>query len=165
MRAFASISSFRGEASLRTWLCRIVLNEALGRVRRYRPTLELEFLETAGPGQVVPLPFSTSFSDPEQTMAQDQIREILEQAIDELPLAFRTVLVARLIEEMSVEETADLLGLRTETVKTRLHRARRLLRAALEKRFGAVLRDAFPFDGERCQRMADRVFARLSFPG
>jgi RNA polymerase sigma-70 factor, ECF subfamily len=88
----------------------------------------------------------------------------LERAIDELPEAFRTVLVARVIEEMSVEETADLLGIRPETVKTRLHRARGLLKDALEKRVGSVLTDAFPFLGQRCERMTSTVLQRLGLP-
>jgi RNA polymerase sigma-70 factor (ECF subfamily) len=95
-------------------------------------------------------------------MAQREIQLILERAIDELPEAFRTVLVARVIEEMSVDETADLLGIRPETVKTRLHRARGLLKEALEKRVGSVLTDAFPFEGQRCERMTSTVLRRLA---
>lgn len=87
---------------------------------------------------------------------------MLEQAIDELPDAFRTVLVARLIEGMNIDETADLLGIKPETVKTRLHRARQLVKGALEKRLGSALTTAFPFDGWRCERMADEVVKRLA---
>jgi RNA polymerase sigma-70 factor (ECF subfamily) len=94
-------------------------------------------------------------------MAQRQIQLLLEQAIDKLPDDFRTVLIARVIEEMSVEETAALFGLRPETVKTRLHRARKLLREALEAQVGAALCDAFPFDGARCGRMTEKVLKRL----
>jgi RNA polymerase sigma-70 factor (ECF subfamily) len=74
---------------------------------------------------------------------------------------FRTVLVARVVEGMTVEETADLFGLRPETVKTRLHRARRLLRDALEKQAGPVLTNAFPFDGRRCEQTTNTVLERL----
>ena len=95
-------------------------------------------------------------------MAQRQIQILLERAIDDLPDVFRTVLVARVVEGMSVEETADLFGLRPETVKTRLHRARRLLRDALEKQVGPVLTNAFPFDGHRCERMTNKVLERLA---
>ena len=99
--------------------------------------------------------------DPGCSMAQHQIRRILEQAIDELPEGFRLVLVARLVEGMSGEDTSELLGLRPETVKTRLFRARALLRGVLEERLGRVLQDAFPFGGDRCQRIADRVIGTL----
>jgi RNA polymerase sigma-70 factor (ECF subfamily) len=77
---------------------------------------------------------------------------------------FRIVFVTRVIEGMSVEETADLLGLRSETVKTRLHRARRLVREQLDKQIGPVMMDAFPFAGRRCQRVTTAVMRRLGLP-
>jgi RNA polymerase sigma-70 factor (ECF subfamily) len=164
MRAFASLADFRGESSLATWLSRIVFNEALGRLRRVRPTVDVTSIETRPPsrGEVIPFPLASAQLDPERTLAQRQIQILLEHAIDDLPEVFRTVLVARVVEEMSVEETADLFGLRPETVKTRLHRARRLLRDALEKQIGPVLTDAFPFDGRRCERMTNEVLERLA---
>jgi RNA polymerase sigma-70 factor (ECF subfamily) len=113
--------------------------------------------------QIVPFPLSGHHSiDPERAMAQSEICRYLERAIDELPDEFRTVLVARVIEDMSVEETADLLGLRPETVKTRLHRARRLLKAALADHIGPLFSDVFPFAGRRCERMTDAVVKRLN---
>ena len=78
---------------------------------------------------------------------------------DALPERFRTVV--RLVEDMSVQETADLLNLLPETVKTRLHRARLLLRADLERQLGPVLTGVFPFAGARCERMAESVLAIL----
>ena len=94
-------------------------------------------------------------------MAQRQILQLVEQATDDLPEAYRLVFVTRVIEGMSVEETAELLGIKPETVKTRLHRARQLVRAQLTKRIGPVLMDAFPFAGRRCERMTDAVMKRL----
>ena len=94
-------------------------------------------------------------------MAQSQIRNILEQSIDKLPDAFRLVFVARIVEGMSIEETAELLDLKPETVKTRLHRARTLLRDTLEKQLGPALTETFPFDGARCERMTDALVRRL----
>ena len=163
MRAFAALADFRGESSLSTWLSRIVLNEALGRLRRARPTVDVTAIETRQPSQdgVIPFPLASTQLDPERTMAQRQIQVLLERAIDDLPEVFRTVLVARVVEGMSVDETADLFGLRPETVKTRLHRARRLLRDALEKQAGPVLTNAFPFDGWRCEQTTNKVLERL----
>ena len=162
MRAFTRLTEFRGESAFGTWLCRIVLNEALQRVRRGRRTANWVSLDAAElSGQVIPFPLTSKHPDPERTMAHNEIRTLLERAIDALPESFRTVLVARLVEDMSVEETAAVFGIRPETVKTRLHRARRLLQHALEEQVGAALSDSFPFDGERCQRMADAVVARL----
>jgi RNA polymerase sigma-70 factor (ECF subfamily) len=163
VRAFTQLASFRGDARLSTWLGRIVVNEALGRIRQQRPVAGLEIVECINSGQVVPFPLRDASADPEQTMTLQQTRRILERAIDALPNPFRIVLVARLVEEMSVQETASLLGIRTETVKTRLHRARALLRVALEKEMGPILPDVFTFGGARCQRIADRVVAQLRF--
>jgi RNA polymerase sigma-70 factor (ECF subfamily) len=97
-------------------------------------------------------------------MAQRQILELVEQAADRLPEDYRIVFVTRVIEGMSIEETAELLGLRPETVKTRLHRARRLMREHLDQQIGPVLLDAFPFAGRRCERMTAKVMARLGLP-
>jgi RNA polymerase sigma-70 factor, ECF subfamily len=161
VRAFTRLDEFRGEARLSTWLTRIVLNEAYGRLRRRRTTAPFEGAEAAQAAAAQIIPFPTPQADPERTMAQHEINQILEHAIDALPEAFRVVLVARLVEEMSIEETAELLDLKPETVKTRLHRARALLRADLERQVGPMLTDVFPFAGARCERMANAVIARL----
>jgi RNA polymerase sigma-70 factor, ECF subfamily len=100
-------------------------------------------------------------TDPERAAAQQQIRHLIEGAIDELPENFRTVFVMRDVEEMSVEETASFLDIEPATVKTRLHRARRLLRQALDQQLASTLTEAFPFDGKRCTQTADRVLERL----
>lgn len=167
VRAFTRLAGFRREASLGTWLSRIVINEALGRLRGRHPTVELtEAVEAAATvADIIPFPQQGAGPDPERSMAQREIRQLVEDAIDALPEPFRIVLIARLVEDLSVEETATLFELRPETVKTRLHRARRLLRQALEAKVGDVLGDAFPFGGVRCERMADRVVAILSAGG
>jgi RNA polymerase sigma-70 factor (ECF subfamily) len=166
LRAFGALATFRHESSLGTWLTRIVLNEALGRWRGRGPRLEqvTDAMLDAQGARIISFPQSRE-ADPERALAQRQIKQTLERAIDELPKNFRTVLVARVIEEMSVEDTAELLGLRPETVKTRLHRARKLLKLALEKQIGPVLTGAFPFAGRRCERMTDEVLRRLSSQG
>jgi RNA polymerase sigma-70 factor (ECF subfamily) len=161
--AFANLETFRGEARFETWLARIVMNEALGRLRRRRSTMDLSAVEDrAGlAGQIIPFPNSASHLDPETAMAQSEIRALLERAIDHLPEKFRTILVARLVEGMSIEETAELFGILPETVKTRLHRGRRLLKQEMEKYVGPLLGDAFPFAGHRCERLTQNVLRRL----
>lgn len=162
VRAFAGLGEFRGEARLSTWLTRIVINEAYGRLRRRRPTTDLESIEAlhAMDAEIIPFPLAHEL-DPERSTAQREIQQILERAIDSLPEPFRVVLVARLVEEMSIEQTGELLGIRPETVKTRLHRARNLLRDHMEREVGPLFTDVFPFAGKRCERMADAVIARL----
>jgi RNA polymerase sigma-70 factor, ECF subfamily len=162
VRAFTHLQSFRGDSRLATWLARIVMNEALGRLRRRRPSVEWTTLE---PGlleaQIIQFPLSSPSEDPEKSMAQREIQLVVEHAIDELPEAFRIVFITRVIEGMNVEETADILGLKPETVKTRLHRARTMLRDNVEKKIGPVVMDAFPFAGRRCKRLTDAVVKRL----
>lgn len=166
LRAFTHLRKFRGEAGLSTWLTRIALNEAFDRLRRRRPHVELTVVDAPGTRlEESVLPFPTHGSaNPEEATAHWEIRRLVEHAVDGLPEAFRMVFVMREIEEMSVEETASQLGLRPETVKTRLHRARRLLRGQLEDTLAAALTDTFPFGGERCARMTERVMERLGLP-
>jgi RNA polymerase sigma-70 factor, ECF subfamily len=161
--AFTHLDDFRGDASLATWLARITMNEALGRLRRERLAVDLDTFETQRTeAQIIQFPQMVAAGDPERTMAQREILQLVEQATDNLPEIFRIVFITRVIEGMSVEETADLLSLRPETVKTRLHRARRLVREQLDKKIGPVLMEAFPFAGRRCERMTNAVMQRLS---
>jgi len=161
--AFTNLGKFRGDSSVATWLMRIALNEALGRLRRRRPTVELSALEAEhrSDAHIIQFPLMTSNCDPERAVAQREIGRLMERAIDDLPEPFRLVFVMREIEELSVEETASLLGMPQATVKTRLHRARRLLRQALDEQLAPALADTFPFDGMRCTRMAHKVLERL----
>ena len=157
--AFTRLDSFRGESSFSTWLARIAINEALGRLRRQRLAVEWtsvqpELIEA----QIIQFPVS---ADPEKTMAQRQIQHVVEHAIDELPEPFRIVFITRVVEGMNVEDTAEILGLKPETVKTRLHRARAMLRDNVEKKIGPVVMEAFPFAGKRCERLTATVLKRL----
>jgi RNA polymerase sigma-70 factor (ECF subfamily) len=161
VRAFAHLDSFRGDASLGTWLSRIVINEALGRLRKRRRTVAMPQNPQA---EIIQFPLNPS-DDPERTMAQRQILALVERATDSLPDLYRMVFVARVIEGLSIEETSELLGVRPETVKTRLHRARALLRKALDDQIGPVLLDAFPFAGRRCERLTQAVMGRLGLEG
>jgi RNA polymerase sigma-70 factor (ECF subfamily) len=162
VRAFAALDEFRGDSSAGTWLSRIALNEALGRLRKRRPTVELnENTESSLRPRVLPFPHASMRHDPEHALAQREMRTALQDAIDRLPETFRAVFVARAVEGMSIEETASLLDLREETVKTRLFRARRKLRADLEQRIGSEIAGVFPFDGARCQRMTEQAVLRV----
>ncbi len=164
LRAFSNLATFRGESSLTTWLTRIALNEALGRKRRQRATVTLASVETAQEtnAQIIQFPAMSTETDPERTAAQHEIRRLLERAMDALPEPFRVVFVMRDVEEMSIEEAASQLGIRPETVKTRLHRARRLLRQSLDGQLASTLKDTFPFAGARCARITEAVLSQLS---
>lgn len=164
VRAFTHLEQFRGDSSLSTWLSRIAMNEALGRLRRQKPGVEWSELEKSAPqAQIIPFPLASG-DDPEKSIAQREIQHVVEHAIDELPEPFRLVFITRVIEGMNVEQTAEILGLKPETVKTRLHRARNLLRENVERKIGPVVMEAFPFAGRRCERLTEAVLQRLGYP-
>jgi len=162
VQAFTHLDDFRGDSSLATWLSRITINLSVGRQRRQRPGVEWSTLPAGVlEAQIIHFPQLATSEDPEKSMAQREIRHVVEHAIDDLPEVFRIVFVARVIEGMNVEETAESLGLRPETVKTRLHRARAMLRNNVEAKIGPVVMDAFPFAGKRCERLTQAVLQRL----
>jgi len=161
--AFASLDTFEGRSSLSTWLTRIVVNEALGRLRaqkRRRDQLE-------GAGVAVLEDYREAFMrgsearPPDVALAREQMRRLLEQAVAMLPETFRTVFVLREVEGLSGEETAEALDLPVATVKTRLHRARRKLQQILAPQIGNALSETFPFAGADCAALTERVLAKL----
>jgi len=161
IRAFTHLDGFKGEASLATWLARIVTNEALGSLRRRRATVDIDAvadrLSTDSPNA----PPDATAVNPERAAARQEIRRAIESAVDALPAPFRTVFVLRAIEQLSTRDTAAALGIPEETVKTRFHRANRLLRDALSGHFVSIWDDAFPFAGARCDRIVTAVLSRL----
>lgn len=160
VRAFTHLDGFKGEATLATWLARIVANEALGRLRRRRPTVELEQIAESVAGDAAGRVDSDGPS-PEHAAARREIRRTIECAIDALPAGFRAVFMLRVVEQLSIADTASILDLPAETVKTRLHRANRLLQRALSREFAGILDEAFPFAGRRCERIVAAVIDRL----
>jgi RNA polymerase sigma-70 factor (ECF subfamily) len=164
VRAFSKFEGFRGEAGVLTWLTRITINEARGRLRTRGVNVRLDEIEAAQKegAQVYIFPTGQISSNPEAEAARAQIRRAIEEAVDKLPDAYRMVFIMRDLNQQSVEETSDALDLKPATVKTRLHRAHRLLRAALEQKFAAALSGVFPFLGPRCARITDAVLDRLA---
>jgi RNA polymerase sigma-70 factor (ECF subfamily) len=162
LKAFAAIDNFAGASSLSTWLTRIVLNEALERRRsaqRKRSQLRAQSVALIDDYRETLMGGSSS---PEADTARGQVGRLLEQAIADLPEAFRIVFMLREVEGLSVEETADALQIAPPTVKTRLLRARRRLQAALAPALHDALRDTFPFAGEACEALTKRVLSRYA---
>ena len=164
LAAFRAMDRFQGAATLSTWLTRIVINEALGRLRkRKRDDVVVGFVAE---GRHLPEPLehavnSSSSESPEQITFQTQLRQLLEQKIDALPLTFRTVFIMREVEDMTVEETAECLSIPATTVRTRLHRARAKLRESFALEMDSATAEAFQFDGARCDRIVASVLGRL----
>lgn len=163
LRAWRALGSFRSEARLSTWLVRIVINEALGRLRR-RGAQVLAFDATIDLAEVSLEDVMEDNPDhrPDRTAMRSELRGLMEGCIDALPEAFRTVFMLRAVEEMSVEEVSAALDLPEATVRTRFFRARGLLREGLARDIDHALADAFSFDGVRCDRIVATVMARLN---
>ena len=156
LKAFAAIRSFAGRSSLSTWLTRIVTNNALAHARsarRRRSLLEESEVPILDDYREMLMRGSMSVS-PEQAVARGQIRQIVVDAIRQLPAPFRTVFVLRQIEELEVGEVAERLGIPAATVKTRHLRARRRLQRLLGPALGGLLSGNFPFDRASCERPA-----------
>lgn len=166
LAAFQAIARFRCDASLATWLSRIVANECLGRLRRQtRRHHIVPIISAATDGQEdqdqepCAMP-SDDLEEPDRALGRAELRGLLERRIDELPDAFRTVFVLRCVEELSVQETAQCLDIAEATVRTRYFRARSMLRESLAQDMDLAERDVFSFDGGRCDRIVAQVLAQ-----
>ncbi|WP_175673490.1 RNA polymerase sigma factor [Burkholderia ambifaria] len=162
LAAFRAIPRFRGDASLSTWLSRLVLNECLTRQRRgaRRDTIA----PMVGLSSIADFERETMDADqnesPDRALMRTELRALLERKLDALPEAFRIVFVMRCVEEFSVEETAECLGIPEATVRSRHFRARSMLRESLARDIDLAERDVFSFDGERCDRIVLGVLAK-----
>ena len=158
VNAFTHLSQFTGAARFSTWLTRIAVNEALARVRRQgrydsfdEPRSKAEPFATHHPAD-----------DPERQAFAQELRGLLEHAIDSLPNGMREVFVLREVEGLSTLEVAECLDVSEDVVKTRLSRGRALLRQLLMERTGAAAPEAFRFHRPRCDRVVAAVLATIA---
>jgi RNA polymerase sigma-70 factor, ECF subfamily len=162
LEAYRHLDEFRAEAELSTWLTRIVVNQSLMRLRKQKRDGTVVPFQPEG---VEALPEVEVRDDktesPSTAVLRTEMRRILERRIDELPVTYRAVFVMREIEDMSVEETAQCLDIPSSTVRTRLFRARALLRASVSRDVDMATGDVFAFLGARCDRIVANVLARL----
>lgn len=159
--AYRHIGDFHGGSQLGTWLVRITVNRALMRLRKQkRDRVVVPFMPDRTGRDLDPE--DRTVEPANTTLLRAEIRKILERRVDELPVAFRTVFILREVEEMSVEETAEALGIPAATIRTRLFRARALLRSALARDLDMVTGDVFGFAGSRCDRIVAAVLAAVA---
>jgi RNA polymerase sigma-70 factor (ECF subfamily) len=162
--AYRHFQDFRGDSQVGTWLVRIVANRALMRLRKHKRNRVVVSISDASSGAAtgvdMDLPDHQAES-PNTATLRAEVRRILERRIDELPVAFRTVFVLREVEDLSVDETAGCLGIPPATVRSRLFRARALLRESLARDIDMATGDVFGFAGERCDRIVTAVLKRL----
>jgi len=155
VNAYAHLRQFDGRAKFSTWLTKIAVYEALARARRqglYEP-LDDHSLETFMP--------PTSSPDPEQQTFGRELAALIESAVDRLGGGYREVFMLRQIEGMSTAETAQVLGVSEDVVKTRFSRARHALQQDLLDRTGAAASSVFTFGQGRCDRVVEAVLARI----
>lgn len=160
VRAFEHLDQFAGEAAFATWVTKIALYEAFGRLRKGKRFTALEnddgeIMAEARRGM-------TNTDDPEKQVMRAELGQALQSAVDRLPEAYRSVFVLREVERLSTLETAQCLSLSEEAVKTRLHRSRAMLRQDLETWMGPALSDAYAFMGHRCDRVVAAVMERIA---
>jgi RNA polymerase sigma-70 factor, ECF subfamily len=158
--AYLHLDQFKGQAQFSTWLTRIAVNRAIRSGQGERRQLGLVSNDVDLALERTP----SSDLDPEHTMYGHELKTVLESLIDDLPEPFRLVFVMREVEGLSTAETASSLSINEETVKTRLHRAKRLLRDHLDRRIGPAAREAYPFHLSRCDRVVAGVMRRVMPP-
>jgi RNA polymerase sigma-70 factor (ECF subfamily) len=162
--AYRHLSEFRGDSQVGTWLVRIVANRALMRLRKHKRDRVVVSISEASPGTAADVDMDLAdhrAESPNAATLRAEVRRILERRIDELPVAFRTVFVLREVEDLTVDETAESLGIPPATVRSRLFRARALLRESLARDIDIATGDVFSFAGERCNRIVTAVLSRL----
>jgi RNA polymerase sigma-70 factor, ECF subfamily len=157
LAAYRHLDQFAGTARFSTWLTRIAVREALGRLRTRKRRGEVELDGAAEEAMMRDQPDDS----PEHYTERRELVGVLEAAVDALPEIYRIVFMMREIEQLSTEETADVLELSEDAVKVRLHRARGMLRQGLYERVDRSLAGSFPFLGARCDRIIAAVMAKL----
>ncbi len=157
VRAYEHLAEFAGAAKFSTWLTKIAVYEALRRAKRRTRTPALNETEM----DLIMTNAASNTADPERQTHDEEVRVVLERAIEGLPEGYRSVFVLRVVEGLDVADTAASLEIGTEAVKTRLHRARAMLRKDLHRRAGSAMEQAFPFHLSRCDRVVNGVFRRI----
>jgi RNA polymerase sigma-70 factor (ECF subfamily) len=167
IKAFTHLDQFEERAQFSTWLTQIALREAFSRRRKLR-RIEAAVRQpwAAEQNRVDAMEtFASPQAGPEHQAYARELSGLLEAAVDSLPEMYRTVFMLREIEGLTTSETAESLELGAEAVKTRLHRARAMIRRAITERVGTVLPGAFQFHAPRCDRVVAAVFTQLSIDG
>ena len=146
LKAYEHLDSFQGQSKFYTWLVRIAVNEALMKLRKRRTSKTVSLDEQLDTGEdLVVREIAVWDGTPEDRYAREELRGILDKAIQSLPPIFRSVFVLRDIEELSTEETAQVLDLSVPAVKSSLLRARLQLREKLTRYFKRKGDDVFAY--------------------
>ena len=153
INAFRHLHQFEERAKFSTWLTRIALNEAFHRRKSWQNDRKDD--------QSVMDTITSPAADPERQAYSEELRRVLESAVDTLPDGYRAVFMLRDVEGLSTAEAAEGLGLSDEAVKTRLHRARAMIRRAVTAELGQAATQSFQFHAVRCDRVVAAVLAKI----
>jgi RNA polymerase sigma-70 factor (ECF subfamily) len=156
LNAYKHLQQFTGNAQFSTWLTRIAVNEALARRRKHGHAFD-----EGGDSAMLSL-VDSSTPDPEQQAVTSQLGKFMEEEVAALPDTFRLVFMLREVEGLSTSETASTLDVSEDLVKTRLHRARLMLRDRLYRRAGVTLDSVFQFGDARCDRVTSFVMTAIT---
>jgi RNA polymerase sigma-70 factor (ECF subfamily) len=164
INAFTHLHQFEERSQFSTWLIRIALHEAFGRRRKLQLSESMTWTPAGSDdddrGEVMDT-LTSPQADPERRAYAQELHRVLEAAVDTLPETYRTVFMLRDIEGLSTTETGEGLGLGDEAVKTRLHRARAMIRRAVTLQIGQEATRAFQFHAPRCDRVVSVVLASV----
>jgi RNA polymerase sigma-70 factor (ECF subfamily) len=160
VRAYVHLDQFANRASFATWLTKIAVYEALARARRSNRYAAIDAESELPPRDGAALP--PTDRDPERRLFDNEMKTLLEAAIDSLAPDYRAAFVLREVEGLTTAEAAECLGVSEDVVKTRLHRARSLLRDELYHRTGSVSPAAFQFHLTRCDRVVNAVLRKIA---
>lgn len=159
---YRSIGQYRGEASLSTWLSRVVLNECRARLRKGVRRQNVFPIVTSDEMDTM---VGDESGRPDRAFGRSEMRALIERKLDQLPDEYRMAFMLRAIEEFTVEEAAACLGIPEATVRSRHFRAKSLLRESLAREIDTAERDLYEFGGARCDCIVERVNARLDREG
>lgn len=170
LKAFTHLESFQHQSTLKTWLTRIVVNTALNsrRAQKIREASSYDTVVDFNQYNEVDMSSAThgkKSQEPDSQVYREQIKIVIQLAIQKLPLHYRTVFILREVEQLSVAETADCLSLTQEAVKTRLLRAKAMLRDKLSRKLEPYLTDLFEFAGKNCDQLTENVLVELNKQG
>jgi RNA polymerase sigma factor (sigma-70 family) len=154
VKAFQNLGKFEKRSQFSTWLTRILINECLQRVKKLNKVTHLDDNEENYETMNL-----TDNKNPESTSMNRELKHLLESTIEQLPEKYRLVFIMREVENINVEETSQVLNISESNVKTRLNRAKEMLRSSIMKSYS--LGEVFEFNLVRCDRIAMNVLSRI----
>lgn len=160
INAYTHLNQFAGLSKFSTWLTKIAVNEALTHIRRRKQFVNIDTTYNLEEETMDIL--SPRTPDPEEQVLAKELNTVLEAAVDSLPEDFRSVFLLRKVEGMSTAETAECLDITEQNVKTRLHRARILLREEISANINIAAPEVFQFGGKRCDSVVASVLGKIN---